>query len=150
MTNTPSKTSLQSLGCTFHHIGIACKNLDREQQVWEQLGYTQESPEFADPIQKIKGRFLTGPGPRLEILAPGGESSPVEGFLKRRTKMYHQAFTTPQFDATLVALESTGARRTADPASAIAFSGRRIVFLLLPNGNLIEIIESPTDAPSTP
>ncbi|MFT0533500.1 VOC family protein [Castellaniella hirudinis] len=145
MTSMPAETSLQSLECAFHHIGIACKNLDREQLVWEQLGYSQESPEFTDPIQNITGRFLTGPGPRLELLAAAGENSPVDGFLKRRTKMYHQAFTTPRFDAALTALESTGARRTADPAPAIAFGGRRIVFLLLPNGNLIEIIESPSD-----
>ncbi|VVE27480.1 lactoylglutathione lyase [Pandoraea capi] len=133
---------LTALGCTFHHIGIACRDLDAEQAYWEVLGYSLESPEFEDPIQRVRGRFLTGPGPRLELLAPSAEGSPVEGVLKRRTKMYHQAFETREFDRALAALEDTGARRTADPAPAIAFGGRRIVFLFLPNGNIVEIVEA--------
>ncbi|WP_323016311.1 VOC family protein [Castellaniella sp.] len=145
MTDNLSGASLQELGCSFHHIGIACKDLDREQRVWEQLGYVQESPAFEDLIQQVKGRFLVGLGPRLELLAPLAVGSPVDGVLKRRTKMYHQAFTAPEFDSVLAALEGIGARRTADPAPAVAFGGRRIVFLFLPNGNLIEIVESPLE-----
>ena len=133
---------LNDLGCHFHHIGIACSKLDTEQAYWSVLGYTLESPEFEDPVQKVRGRFLTGPGPRLELLAPTAEDSPVQGVLQRRTKMYHQAFETREFDRALAALEDTGARRTAEPAAAIAFGGRRIVFLMLPNGNLLEIIEA--------
>jgi len=133
---------LTELGCTFHHIGIACRDLDAEQAYWEVLGYTLEAPEFEDPIQRVRGRFLVGPGPRLELLAPTAENSPVEGVIKRRTKMYHQAFETKAFDRTLAALEDTGARRTAEPACAVAFGGRRIVFVLTPNANLIEIIEA--------
>lgn len=133
---------LNDLGCHFHHIGIACRKLDTEQAYWSVLGYTLESPEFEDPVQKVRGRFLTGPGPRLELLAPTAEDSPVQGVLQRRTKMYHQAFETREFDRALAALEDTGARRTAEPAAAIAFGGRRIVFLMLPNGNLLEIIEA--------
>lgn len=133
---------LTDLGCHFHHIGIACRKLDAEQACWSVLGYTLESPEFEDPVQKVRGRFLTGPGPRLELLAPTAEDSPVQGVLQRRTKMYHQAFETREFDKALAALEDTGARRTAEPAPAIAFGGRRIVFLMLPNGNLLEIIEA--------
>lgn len=133
---------LTDLGCHFHHIGIACRKLDAEQAYWSVLGYTLESPEFEDPVQKVRGRFLTGPGPRLELLAPTAEDSPVQGVLQRRTKMYHQAFETREFDKALAALEDTGARRTAEPAAAIAFGGRRIVFLMLPNGNLLEIIEA--------
>ncbi|QVQ28231.1 VOC family protein [Achromobacter deleyi] len=133
---------LTKLGCTFHHLGVACRDLDAEQRCWETLGYTLESPEFDDPIQRVRGRFLVGPGPRLELLTPTAADSPVEGVIKRRNKIYHQAFETTGFDAALEALEDTGARRTAEPASAIAFGGRRIVFLFLPNGNLLELIEA--------
>lgn len=132
---------LEQLGCVFHHIGVACKDFALEQSVWEQLGYRQEGDEFEDPVQRVKGRFLTGPGPRLELLVPTAPDSPVQGVLQRRTRMYHQAFETARFDDALVALEDAGARRTAEPAAAVAFGGRRIVFLFLRNGHLLELIE---------
>jgi len=133
---------LTEFNCTFHHIGIACRDLDAEQAGWAALGYAQEGPEFQDPIQRVRGRFLTGPGLRLELLAPTAENSPVEGVIKRRTKLYHQAFVTPMFGRALEAIEARGARRTAEPAPAIAFGGRHIVFVLLFNGHVIELIEA--------
>ncbi|NYT58411.1 VOC family protein [Alcaligenaceae bacterium] len=134
---------LNKLSCTFHHIGIACRDLDAESVHWQALGYVIEEPEFEDPVQRVRGRFLVGPGPRLELLTPAGPGSPVEGVIKRRNKMYHQAFEAPDFMAAISALEAGGARLVSEPASAVAFDGRRIAFLLLPNANLIEIIESP-------
>lgn len=133
---------LTEFDCTFHHIGIACRDLDAEQAGWAALGYKQEGPEFEDPVQRVRGRFLVGPGPRLELLAPTTDDSPVEGVIKRRTKLYHQAFVTPAFDRALEAIEALGARRTAEPAPAVAFGGKRIVFVLLFNGNIIELIEA--------
>lgn len=133
---------LEKLGCTFHHIGVACKDFALEQMVWEQLGYHQEDEEFEDPVQRVKGRFLVGPGPRLELLVPTSADSPVQGVLSRRTRMYHQAFEVKDFDVALDALEDAGARRTAEPAAAVAFGGRRIVFLFLRNGHLLELIEA--------
>jgi methylmalonyl-CoA/ethylmalonyl-CoA epimerase len=132
---------LAALNCTFHHIGIACRNLDKEQEIWANLGYTQEGDEFEDSIQQVRGRFLVGVGPRLEILVPASEHSPLEGWLKRNIKMYHQAFTTPRFDIALESIEKIGARRIEEPAPAIAFGHRRIVFVMASNGNLIELIE---------
>lgn len=129
-------------GCTFHHIGIACRDLDSEQTHWEALGYTQESPEFEDPVQRVRGRFLVGPGPRLELLSPTAENSPLEGVLKRRTKLYHQAFEVADFDQVISELDDLGLRATAAPARSVAFGGRRIVFMMMGNGNLIEIIEA--------
>lgn len=134
---------LEELGCVFHHIGVACKEFALEQQVWEQLGYHQEGAEFEDPRQRIKGRFLVGPGPRLELLVPTSVDSPVRGVLQRRTRMYHQAFTTVHFDRALLALEEAGARRVGEPTEAVAFGGRRIVFLFLRNGHLLELVEAP-------
>jgi len=55
----------------FHHLGVACRNLDVEEAVWVPLGYTREGDDFEDPRQQIRGRFLTGPGPRLGPCADG-------------------------------------------------------------------------------
>jgi methylmalonyl-CoA/ethylmalonyl-CoA epimerase len=133
---------LAELECQFHHLGVACRTIEREAQIWSSLGYEREGDDFEDPIQKVRGRFIVGPGPRLELLTPTAPDSPVAGVLERGVKIYHQAFVTPRFDATVAALIDSGNRVTAGPSPAIAFGGRRIAFFLMPNMNLIEIIEA--------
>lgn len=133
---------LKKLGCVFHHLGVACRDLEQETPYWRALGYVQEGPDFEDPIQRVRGRFLVGPGPRLELLQGVGEASPIAALLKRQIKLYHQAFETPMFDPAVSVLEKSGARLMAEPAPAVAFGGRRIAFLSLPNGNILELIET--------
>lgn len=133
---------LNALNCTFHHIGVACRDLDVEARYWLMLGYRVESPDFEDEVQRVRGRFLIGPGPRLELLVGTTPDSPVAGMVKRRVKMYHQAFETPDLDKAIAMLEESGARLTAPAAEAVAFGGRRIAFLFLPNGNILELIEA--------
>ena len=46
----------------FHHIGIACSQVDREIAHWVALGYCQEGGQFEDALQGVAGIFMTGPG----------------------------------------------------------------------------------------
>ena len=89
---------LNRLNCKFHHLGLACTDLDREGRVWLNLGYRNEGPDFDDPIQKVRGRFLAGPGPRLELLAPLSADSPITSIIQRGVKIYHHAFEAPAFN----------------------------------------------------
>ncbi|WP_411287936.1 VOC family protein [Phenylobacterium sp.] len=134
---------LDSLHARFHHLGVACRDLDRERAGWLALGYQEEGAVFLDPRQKIRGQFLTGPGPRIELVTPHGDGSPVDGYLARGTKIYHQAYECPDLEAALAILSAAGAKITAAPAPAVAFEGRDIAFVMLPNLNLIELIEAP-------
>src|SRR5690242_3211108 len=97
-------------GMVFHHIGIACRDMEREKVHYQILGYQQEGPDFSDPLQKIHGCFMTGIGPRIELLAPMDEASPVTVWLEKGVKMYHQAFEAPDFDGGIQNLKSKGAR----------------------------------------
>jgi len=126
----------------FHHLGVACREIGREAEGWAKLGYAAEGPDFTDPIQKVRGRFLVGLGPRLELLEPAGPDSPIDGVLARGGKIYHQGFEAFAFDAALTRLQAAGLRPVSAPAPAIAFAGRRICFLMTPTLNLIEIIEA--------
>jgi methylmalonyl-CoA/ethylmalonyl-CoA epimerase len=54
----------------FHHIGVACKDIESETKISMNLGYEIEGEDFIDPVQGVSGRFLVGGGPRLELLAP--------------------------------------------------------------------------------
>lgn len=132
---------LSALACEFHHLGVACLDLDKEAKPWLALGYAPEGPDFEDPRQLVRGRFLVGAGPRLELLIATAEASPVKAALARGAKIYHQAFLAPRFDESLLKLRNLGCKLTVGPEPAVAFQGRRIAFLLMPNLNLIELIE---------
>lgn len=126
---------------SFHHIGVACLNLDREAERFAVLGYRAEAPDFEDPIQGVRGRFLVGAGPRMELLVstkPGGVLAP---WLKTGQKMYHLAYEVDDIEHARAQLLASGAKTTVEPVPAVAFGGRKISFLLLPNLLLVELIE---------
>jgi glyoxalase/bleomycin resistance protein/dioxygenase superfamily protein len=125
----------------FHHLGVACRNLDAEAKILEGLGYRQEGPEFEDPVQGIRGRFLVGPGPRLEILVALGESKVLEPWLRAGVKIYHQAFEVANLEAGLAQLAGQRGKVVVAPVPAVAFGARRICFVMMPNLMLLELIE---------
>jgi methylmalonyl-CoA/ethylmalonyl-CoA epimerase len=136
----PSATPSGS-GLAFHHLGVACRNLDAEARALGLLGYEQEGVEFVDPLQGIRGRFLVGPGPRLEILVAVEGSQVLAPWLKAGVKIYHQAFEAQDFDAAITRLVDRRGKLITGPVPAVAFGGRRICFLMMPNLMLIELIE---------
>jgi methylmalonyl-CoA/ethylmalonyl-CoA epimerase len=129
-------------GLEFHHIGVACLDLDNEATVFEALGYVQEGADFEDPIQGVCGRFLVGAGPRLELLAPLGSGGVLTPWLQRGTKLYHLAYRTRDLAASLNDLKRARSRVMVAPVPAVAFGGRAIAFLLMPNLLLLELVES--------
>lgn len=135
---------LRKLGCKFHHLGVACLDLDKEAKPWIAVGYRPEGPDFEDPTQQVRGRFLAGVEPRLELLIATTPTSPVTGALARGAKFYHQAYTTPRFEETIAGLRGLGCKLVVGPVPAVAFGGRRIAFLMTANVSLIELIEQRT------
>lgn len=127
---------------TFHHLGIACRDLDRSTEQQRQLGYAPEGADFVDPVQGVRGRFLVGGGPRLELLQALPSRSVLDPWLTGGDRIYHQAFTVPDVDEALKGLMAGGARIVVAPVPAVAFAGRRIAFVLLRTMAMVEVIDS--------
>ncbi|EKN67683.1 VOC family protein [Schinkia azotoformans] len=125
----------------FHHIGLACKNLDKEIKAHKMLNYVQESSIFEDVNQKIKGVFMVNGEFRIELLEAIDEESPINNYLKKGIRMYHQCFTTENLDAAIKFLTNEGALLVVEPIEAVAFNKRKIAFLYLRTQMLIELIE---------
>jgi methylmalonyl-CoA/ethylmalonyl-CoA epimerase len=128
-------------GVALHHLGVACKNLEADSAQFELLGFAREGDDFEDPMQGIRGRFLVGAGVRLELLEDLEGSGVLEPWLAARTKIYHHAYETADLEVSLGRLLDAGARVTRAPVPAVVFGGRRVVFAMLPNLMLIELIE---------
>jgi methylmalonyl-CoA/ethylmalonyl-CoA epimerase len=126
----------------FHHIGLACRDMAKDRRDHELLGYRAEGEGFADPVQRIRGMFMTLGSMRVELLEPLDDASPLTSYVKRGIKIYHQCFESADLAQSIEALEAHGARLVSAPTPAVAFENRRIAFLILPSQMLIELIES--------
>jgi methylmalonyl-CoA/ethylmalonyl-CoA epimerase len=124
----------------FHHIGLACRDMAKDRRDHELLGYRAEGDVFEDPLQRIRGVFMTLGSMRVELLEPLDEASPLVAYLKRGIKMYHQCFMCADIAQAIQTLEAHGARLVSPPQPAVAFENRPIAFLLLPSQMLIELI----------
>ena len=131
------------LAMTLHHLGVACVSIDTEGALLEAVGFVREGPDFEDPFQGVRGRFVVGAGVRLELLEELEGSSVLRSWLAQRTKVYHQAYLTYDLDGSLSGLVAGGAHAAKSPLPAVAFGGRRVAFAMLPNMMLVELVEAP-------
>ena len=129
---------------TFHHIGIASRNINTEIPIYEEIGYTVSSKVFSDPLLGIKCVFMEGTGPRIEIVMPQDveNHNVLDSWLNKGVKMYHLAFITSDLDITIEKAKLTGGKIVVPPTPAVAFDGRNISFIIFRNMSLIEYIES--------
>jgi methylmalonyl-CoA/ethylmalonyl-CoA epimerase len=126
----------------FHHIGLACRRLADEYDGLAAMGYSQEGDPITDPIQMVKVQFFVGGGPRVELVEPQSDKSPAMGWLNRGAKLYHFAYKVGDLDAAMHFLENRGFAAVSEPAPAVAFAMRRIVFMMSPSMVLVELVEA--------
>ena len=135
---------------TFHHLGIATRSLDSDARAYEALGYTCEGAEFVDPIQGVRGQFMAGEGPRLELLEPLPGSETLSPILARGVKCYHHAFEVVSLADSVAELRTHRAQVVRAAVPAVAFDRRRVVFVMLPNMWMVELIERYRGAEASP
>ena len=131
----------------FHHIGCATTSIKRERSLFEFLGYQIEGESFSDTLQGISGCFLTGPGPRIELLEnlPGADT--LTPWINAGVKMYHFAYWVHDISHAIDWARSRRAKVIVQPLPATAFGGRHISFVMFRNGLMLEFIQ--TSLPSS-
>lgn len=127
----------------FHHLGYACRDILFESTQFSALGYENEGAIFEDHLQGVTGLFMTGAGPRIELLSPLPDIKVLDAYLASPARIYHFAFETDDIEAALsfMVAERRG-KVTRPPVPSVAFNGRRIAFFMLPNMSLTELIEA--------
>jgi methylmalonyl-CoA/ethylmalonyl-CoA epimerase len=128
----------------FDHIGVFVQDIASGDAALNAIiPIARRSEIFTDPVIKVQVQFLYDEsGICYELVAPFGEGNPVDGVLKtRRNILNHVAYRTPDLDATLQDLNSKGSFPINRPTPAVAFGGKRVVFLLTPLNFIIELIE---------
>lgn len=128
----------------FHHIGIACRDIDKTREFYLGLGYTA-SPVVDDPLQHVRICFLDKEGaPRLELLEPLDDQSPVARTLATAgVTPYHFCYEVRNIDEAIAALRTKRFLLVSGPVPACALGDRCIAFLYNKNNGLIELVENP-------
>ena len=124
----------------FHHVGVISSDLDREVEQFAALGYHPEGEQFVDTTQGVRGLFLAGQFPRLELLSPLATQGVLEPWIRSKAKLYHLAYQTPDLSRAIAELCRCGAKVVVNPVAAAAYGDNPIAFVMLPNMLLVELI----------
>jgi len=129
----------------FHHIGYAVRDIRKyldDFLVPMFLPISITDP-VADSIQRVRVCFVEMPGGTLiELVEPLGENSPVDSVIgSSRGGVYHTCYEVEDLDAEIRRFRSKRCLPLGKPVPAAAFDGRRIVFLLTPERDLVELVE---------
>ena len=129
----------------FLHLGVAVRDLQRGIEEYERLfGCTLRDGPYEDPLQRVAVCFVRADdGPSFELGAPLGAASPVTTLLQNGTAAYHTCYAVPDLEAAVATLREQGCVAVHRPCEAVAFGGRRIVWLYTPSRQLVELVEAP-------
>jgi len=125
------------------HIGYAVKKIDKAIKSFEALGYAFED-YVEDYDRNILISFGYKDGYRIELVQPldNKKESPVNAYLSKvGPTPYHICYVSESFDEDIEHLKKQGFKVIIEPAKAIAFAGKRVIFMMNLGLGLIEIVE---------
>ena len=126
------------------HVGYAVSDIARAMHGMELLGYCF-GPVINDEDRNVRIAFGNCGECRVELVCPldSSKESPVDLYLSKvRSGPYHICYLAEDFENDIAGLEGTGFKVTIPPRPAIAFGGRRVVFLYSLQVGLVELVES--------
>lgn len=132
-----------ALQLQFHHIGIACRNIEKTKGFYLSMGY-EAAPVIDDPIQHVRVCFLEKAGaPRLELLEPLDDSNPVARTLASvGVTPYHTCYEVQDIETAISELRRERFLTVSGPVPACAMGNRRIAFMFKKDNGLVELVEA--------
>lgn len=125
------------------HIGYAVKKMDKAVKAFENLGYVFEEA-IEDLDRNILISFGEKDGYRIELVQPldKKKESPVDAYLSKvGPTAYHICYVSEAFEEDIEQLKNQGFRVIIDPANAVAFGEKKVIFMMNLGIGLMEIVE---------
>ena len=130
---------------SFHHLGIAVRNLAEAMPVYRTLfGYEVVWGPLEDPLQRVSACFLRrGDGDTLlELVAPAAADSPIHQAIKKGGGAHHVCYEVDDIGAAMGHMTDHGSFLLSGPVPAIAFDGRPIAWLMTEGHLLVELLQA--------
>jgi methylmalonyl-CoA/ethylmalonyl-CoA epimerase len=127
----------------LHHVGVVVRDIAAYGAAFEITGMHASSQLYYDPVQKVRIQFWSdAAGQTIELVEPAAADSPVQEALRKGGGLNHLCFEVDDLDAKVRELLERGGLPVCAATPAVAFGGRRIAFLFLPELNLVELVEA--------
>ena len=126
----------------IHHIAVAVKDIDvATNEYIDVFGFKRESAVILESNQKVYVQFLTKETPRVELLPPSAEDSPIMNFIRKGGILYHICYETNDLAKAIEHVKKTyRAILTYGPAVSLAMDNCDYAFLAKPTGEVIELV----------
>ncbi len=123
----------------FHHVGVACRNMDEEiANICRIHDIVNKSLVVHDEQQNAELVLLTlSDGTNIELIS----GKQVEGLVKKNIAYYHICFEVDDIDVEIERLVNDGAYLISPPKPAILFDNRKVAFLNVSYG-MIELLST--------
>lgn len=126
----------------IHHIGYLVKKIDRAISAFQNLEFKIESETVFDEYRGIDICFMTKDGYRVELVSPKNKESVVYELQKKYgNSPYHICYICNDIEAKVDELRNSGYVKYDEPHEAVAFSNKRVCFLIHPYLGMIELLE---------
>ena len=98
-----------------------------------------------DYDRNVKLVFGENGGYRIELVSPLDKSkaSPVDQYVSNAAGLpYHICYQSMDFEKEIDSLKQQGFKEVIPPAKAVAFGGKRVIFMMNLGFGLMEIVEA--------
>ncbi|HLV81960.1 MAG TPA: VOC family protein [Chthonomonadaceae bacterium] len=132
----------------LHHIGILVPDIPRAVADYcRRFGYQVRTEIVHDPVQTAYVQFLQLPGETsyIEFVAPDRAESKLSNALRKGGGLNHLCYATSDIETACQRLRADGLILLQAPVAAVAFSGRRIAWLMGRDALPIELVERGAD-----
>ncbi len=122
----------------FHHIGIACKNIEKTIEFISKLYEIESySPKLYDENQDAEVCLLkTKNNINIELIS----GNKINNLLKKNITYYHTCYLVNDIEETIKLFQENNCLIVSRPKEALLFDNKKVAFLYTPIG-LIELLE---------
>lgn len=136
----------------LHHVGFVVDSISRNAAAFARsLSFEWDGSIIYDPLQLVNVTFLspakTGES-TLELIEPVGRRSPARKFAEAGGGLHHVCYEVDDLESQIAASQSAGATLVRVPLPAVAFSGRKIAWIITAEKLLVEYLERHTSTMS--
>ena len=125
----------------FHHIGYLVNNFNSAIKDFKKCNYKKKKSIITDNNLKVQIQFLENGNNIIELVKPNKKNIGLLSLLKKKNYAYHFAYKVKNLDKTLVMLKKKF-KIIVNPVPAKAFNNKKVSFLRMKNGFIIELIQS--------
>ena len=126
----------------FHHIGYLTNNLKSTINEFKKINYAKKTNIINDNLLKVKVVFIKNTNNLIELVKPYKKNYGLIKIIKNKNYAYHFAYKVKNINKSIKKLKKMKFKIIVNPVPSKAFQNKKISFLKMRDGFIIELIES--------